>query len=129
MKQKQKNKSRSHSGGGGPKEYRPGASINQTSQARVIGISLFLAVLTLVVFSRTFHYGFVNYDDDGYVYQNAVVQQGLTLSGIGWAFQPRTPAAVCEAARPSAVASAKAESAHLICGHSFYKSAIWRRRR
>ena len=92
MKQKQKNKSRSHSGGGDPNEHRPGTSINQTSRAQVIGICLFLAILTIAVFSRTFHYGFVNYDDDGYVYQNAVVQQGLTLSGIGWAFTHTTAA-------------------------------------
>jgi tetratricopeptide (TPR) repeat protein len=50
------------------------------------GICVLLAVITLAVFSPTIHYGFVNYDDGGYVYQNAAVQQGLTLKGFGWAF-------------------------------------------
>jgi len=77
MKQGNKNKSRSHSASEAPK---------------VIGVCLFLAIVTLVVFSRTFRYGFVNYDDESYVYQNAVVQQGLTLGGIGWAFTHATAA-------------------------------------
>jgi protein O-mannosyl-transferase len=50
------------------------------------GICVLLAVITLAVFSPTLHYGFVNYDDGGYVYQNPAVQQGLTLKGLGWAF-------------------------------------------
>ncbi|HSY42608.1 MAG TPA: tetratricopeptide repeat protein [Candidatus Acidoferrum sp.] len=96
MKSGHKNKSRLPSGGKGPKDNRPGVALrhplNQTSQAKVIGLCLFLAILTLVVFSRTFHYGFVNYDDETYVYQNAIVQQGLTLGGIGWAFTHTTAA-------------------------------------
>jgi tetratricopeptide (TPR) repeat protein len=43
-------------------------------------------VITLIVFSRTFHYGFVNYDDGTYVYENAAIQKGLTWDGIAWAF-------------------------------------------
>jgi Flp pilus assembly protein TadD len=50
------------------------------------GICVLLAVITLAVFSPTLHYGFVNYDDGGYVYQNPAIQQGLTLKGLGWAF-------------------------------------------
>ena len=96
MKSGNKNKSRSPSEGKGPKDNRRGVAlrhpVNQPSRAKLIGICLFLAAITLVVFSRTFHYGFANYDDDGYVYQNSVVQQGLTLSGIGWAFTHTTAA-------------------------------------
>jgi Flp pilus assembly protein TadD len=51
-----------------------------------LGICILLAAITLAVFSPTIHYGFVNCDDSGYVYENPVVQQGLTLKGIGWAF-------------------------------------------
>ena len=37
----------------------------------VPGICIFLAAITLAVFGRTFHYGFINFDDDQYVYENA----------------------------------------------------------
>jgi len=50
------------------------------------GICVFLAAITLAVFGRTINYGFVNYDDDVYVYANPAIQKGLTLNGIGWAF-------------------------------------------
>ncbi|HUA68432.1 MAG TPA: tetratricopeptide repeat protein [Candidatus Saccharimonadales bacterium] len=50
------------------------------------GLCVFLAAITLAVFGRTTHYGFVNCDDGTYVYENPAVQQGLTLKGIGWAF-------------------------------------------
>ncbi len=44
---------------------------------------LLLAVAT--VFGQTIQYGFTNYDDDVYVYDNPQVQHGLTVEGIGWA--------------------------------------------
>jgi Flp pilus assembly protein TadD len=50
------------------------------------GICVLLAAITLAVFGRTINNGFVNYDDDVYVYNNPAIQQGLTLNGIGWAF-------------------------------------------
>jgi len=52
----------------------------------VPGICLFLAAATWLVFGQTIHHGFVNLDDDVYVYENPVVQKGLTLQGIIWAF-------------------------------------------
>jgi Flp pilus assembly protein TadD len=45
-----------------------------------------LVVLVLVVFGQTAGYGFVNFDDSAYVYQNPAVSRGLSLEGIGWAF-------------------------------------------
>ena len=39
-----------------------------------------------VVFGQTLHHEFVNYDDDRYVYENSTVTQGLSRSGIAWAF-------------------------------------------
>ena len=42
--------------------------------------------LTWLVFGRTLTYGFVNYDDDVYVYHNGPVERGLSLPGIIWAF-------------------------------------------
>lgn len=45
-----------------------------------------LAAGTVLLFSRSFGYGFVNYDDPVYVTNNAHVQGGLTWPGLVWAF-------------------------------------------
>jgi len=45
-----------------------------------------LVALVWAVFGRTVHFDFVSYDDPGYVYQNPVITQGLSLSGICWVF-------------------------------------------
>ena len=52
----------------------------------VVGVCCLLVVIVLLVFGRTLRYGFVNFDDNDYVYQNAEVTKGLTLQGIVWAF-------------------------------------------
>jgi hypothetical protein len=52
----------------------------------VLGVCIFLAAIVWVVFGQTLRYGFVNFDDSDYVYRNPVVQKGLTLKGIVWAF-------------------------------------------
>ena len=39
-----------------------------------------------MVFGQTLGHGFVNYDDDQYVYENPQVIHGLNLKGIEWAF-------------------------------------------
>jgi protein O-mannosyl-transferase len=51
-----------------------------------LSVSAALAVLTLLVYSPTFHYPFVRYDDPAYVYENPHVQAGLTADGARWAF-------------------------------------------
>jgi protein O-mannosyl-transferase len=48
-------------------------------------ICVFLAIITWIVFAQTLRHDFVNYDDDHYVYQNAKITSGISLSGIGWA--------------------------------------------
>ena len=53
---------------------------------KVLGVCLFLAAITLIVFGQTVHHDFVNYDDNAYVYDNPNVTGGLTLSGVLWAF-------------------------------------------
>ena len=40
-----------------------------------------------VVFSQTFRYGFVNFDDDSYFFSNYHVRAGLTWNGLLWAFR------------------------------------------
>jgi tetratricopeptide (TPR) repeat protein len=54
------------------------------SRPRLIG--LLLALITLLVYLPVARDGFVNYDDQDYVTENSVVQQGLTWTGIKWAF-------------------------------------------
>jgi hypothetical protein len=54
------------------------------SRPRLIG--LLLALITLLVYLPVARDGFVNYDDNDYVTENRVVQNGLTWSGIKWAF-------------------------------------------
>ena len=45
-----------------------------------------LALTTLAVFWQLHNYDFINYDDPGYVSENAQVQAGLTCDSIIWAF-------------------------------------------
>src|SRR5690242_19287625 len=46
------------------------------------GICLLLAMAVWIVFGQTVGFGFVNYDDDGYVYANDVITHGLTVKGV-----------------------------------------------
>jgi len=52
----------------------------------VLGVCLILVGIIWVVFGQTAHFGFVNCDDDVYVYDNAKVTGGLTLPGVAWVF-------------------------------------------
>ena len=53
---------------------------------QVVCVCVLLVLAVLAVFGRTAHSEFVAYDDDQYVYENPVVQRGLSLKSIGWAF-------------------------------------------
>jgi len=53
---------------------------------RTLGLCLVLAAITFVVFGQTLRHGFVNYDDNEYVYENPPVIHGLTPRGVAWAF-------------------------------------------
>ena len=52
----------------------------------IAAICVFLATITWLVFGQTLGHGFVNYDDQQYVYDNLEVTSGLTLHGLTWAF-------------------------------------------
>ena len=52
----------------------------------MVGVCVFLVLAVLAVFGQTAHFGFVNFDDSLYVYENAKVSSGLSMPGIGWAF-------------------------------------------
>ncbi len=63
-----------------------GASPPAPSRRRAWLPVVALAGLTLVAFAPALVCGFVNYDDDGYVYDNPEVQRGLSARTISWAW-------------------------------------------
>jgi tetratricopeptide (TPR) repeat protein len=58
---------------------------------RVTLICVALFLMVFMVFGRTVHHGFVNYDDDTRVYNNPLVLQGLTWKGISTYFSLHHP--------------------------------------
>jgi len=52
----------------------------------VLGICIFLAAAVWLVFGQTLHFGFTNYDDNLYVYDNPLIVHGLSWRGLGWIF-------------------------------------------
>ena len=56
------------------------------SRWQALGICLALAAIIFAVFGQTAGFGFVNFDDDPYVCQNARVAGGLSLKGLAWVF-------------------------------------------
>lgn len=55
-------------------------------QASRVSVACGLAVLTLLLYSPTFHYPFIHFDDPQYVSENPHVQAGLTPRSVAWAF-------------------------------------------
>ena len=53
---------------------------------KTLALGLFIAAITWLVFGQTLRHGFVNLDDYEYVVKNPEVTQGLTWSGVAWAF-------------------------------------------
>ena len=53
---------------------------------RRAAVPMLLAALTLAVYAQVASFEFVNFDDPGYVTDNAQVLNGLTRDGIAWAF-------------------------------------------
>jgi Tfp pilus assembly protein PilF len=49
-------------------------------------VCLFLVAIIWAVFGQARHFEFVNYDDRENVYENPVVEKGLSMQGVGWAF-------------------------------------------
>jgi len=56
-------------------------------RATILGVSVFLTSITWLVFGETLHHPSINFDDQGYVFQNPRLTPGLTLTGILWAFR------------------------------------------
>jgi hypothetical protein len=51
-----------------------------------ISVCAALIAISWAVFGQTLRYGFVNYDDPGYVSENRQIQAGLSVQSITWAF-------------------------------------------
>ncbi len=56
-----------------------------TERWKARGVCLLLATITWVVFGQTWSHEFINYDDQLYIYENPIVQRGLTWEGFRWA--------------------------------------------
>ncbi len=68
----------------------PGASTSsklfESPERRTLLFCLLLAVVVLVSYNHVTHNGFLNYDDDRYITDNAHVRAGLTWATVKWAF-------------------------------------------
>src|ERR1700678_3136588 len=53
---------------------------------QVLCVCILLVLAVVAVFGQTRAFGFVNYDDQMYVYENPVVRNGLTWKGALWAW-------------------------------------------
>ncbi len=51
-----------------------------------IWICLLLTLITLAVYGQVRDHNFVNFDDNGYIYENPRVKTGVTPDNIAWAF-------------------------------------------
>src|SRR5579863_5040454 len=58
----------------------------EISRTPEIFICLLLGIAILAVYSQTFGYGFVSFDDGTYVYRNEMIKEGLSGRALGWAF-------------------------------------------
>jgi tetratricopeptide (TPR) repeat protein len=65
---------------------RPGPTPSHSSRRTAVLIGAALFALVIAVFLPTAHNGFVAFDDNEYVYENAHVREGLTWEGVRWAF-------------------------------------------
>jgi protein O-mannosyl-transferase len=58
----------------------------RTSKKLTIAICAGLIALPWIVFYQTLHYGFVNCDDNSYVYENPTLAAGLSLRALAWPY-------------------------------------------
>jgi hypothetical protein len=63
--------------------------INISPDRQKLIVYLVLTIVTLAVFWQVNQYGFINFDDDIYITKNNIIQSGITLDGLHWAFSTR----------------------------------------
>ncbi len=56
------------------------------AKVSLIALSMILFCVTLGLYWQTRNFDFINYDDNFYVYESECVTNGLTISGLKWAF-------------------------------------------
>lgn len=64
----------------------PNPAIKTDPRGKVLFIGLFLAALTFAVYGQMIGHGFISFDDESYITQNPIVQRGLSMDGLAWAF-------------------------------------------
>jgi protein O-mannosyl-transferase len=57
-----------------------------TNRHLTIGLSIALAIVTLLTYCRSFDFDLIQFDDPDYVFENRHVLAGLTSDGMPWAF-------------------------------------------
>ncbi len=62
---------------------------SELTRLTAVGVGLILVLMVWFVFGQTIQYGFINFDDPGYVYANPAVTNGLTAESVQWAFTHR----------------------------------------
>jgi tetratricopeptide (TPR) repeat protein len=58
----------------------------EPERSRILAVAALLVLVTLAVYVRLGTYGFLDFDDPAYVFDNPHVRAGLTREGIVWAF-------------------------------------------
>jgi tetratricopeptide (TPR) repeat protein len=69
-----------------PAELQPRRPASKAPAWQTVCVCVFLALAVWAVFGQTARFGFVNYDDKENVYENPVVEKGLSVQAVGWAF-------------------------------------------
>jgi len=62
------------------------SSPNRGERSVVVAICVGLIAIIAIVFGQSVHHGFVNYDDNTYVYENPRITRGLSVDSLRWAF-------------------------------------------
>ena len=63
-----------------------GHGLGRPTKKTLAGICATLALVVVWLYWPTSHHEFINYDDQDYVTENLIVQQGLSWEGLSWAF-------------------------------------------
>src|ERR1700726_2517475 len=58
----------------------------RSERSVVVAICVGLIAIIAIVFGQSVHHGFVNYDDNTYVYENPKITRGLSVDSLSWAF-------------------------------------------
>src|SRR4051812_47225945 len=63
--------------------------LNLSTLRRAQIVAALLALVTIVLYSPVAGFDFTNFDDPFYIYQNPIVNRGLTANGLFWGLTTR----------------------------------------